>query len=129
MHLIALLSLTAAVAAARCSSQTQENTIYLDFPFVPTGVINGTLLILSIPLDVARSILPQPLKILTKAYHDLLVGYPLGQSPVLVQGVQDHDIRVGDLAGLVADFSVSNSKSTMAEARVKEKEEERGVKQ
>jgi hypothetical protein len=106
--LLCLLAFFCALASAGCTTQTQPNPIATDSQFLltPTGVINSTLLVASIPLADAQKLVPNGYKILTKAYQSLLPDFPRDQYPVLLQAVLDHDIRVGALTGLIADFQV-----------------------
>ena len=76
-----------------CSSLSKPNPIANLYPDLPTGTINGTVLILPIPLSLARSIVPAEYPILEHVYRKLLPSFPKDQYPV----IEDPPTLTGDL--------------------------------
>jgi hypothetical protein len=79
--LVSALALVTRIVSA-CSSESQPNPIFEQYPDVPTGTVNGTTLIIPIDLTLARSIIPSQYPILTNAYRSLLVDFPQDKYPV-----------------------------------------------
>ena len=94
-----------AVAAGVCQSNDQPNPIASTYPNNATGVLNGTIAVVPIPLDLARQLIPSQYRILEHAYRHLLPSFPKDMYPAVVQAVHDHDIQVSGFK--VPDFSVS----------------------
>jgi len=110
------------------SKFSQPNPIALLYPTVPTGILNGTLVVVPISYALARSIIPAQYGILKRSYETLLPALPAGKYPVsvivtayslclqsnknlikyqlIVRILIDHDIRVGNLTDLILDFQV-----------------------
>ncbi|XXH00792.1 hypothetical protein Hte_007143 [Hypoxylon texense] len=83
-------------------SPNQHSQLYPDFA---TGNLNGTTLIVPIPLEVAREVIPAEYEIAEAAYRELLPSFPAGKYPMVAQIVHDHDIRVFSLNTSLSDFS------------------------
>jgi hypothetical protein len=64
------------------SSESSPNPIASLYPYNVTGTINSTLSVVPIPYKLARSIIPSQYGILTKAYEELLHGFPPDSYPV-----------------------------------------------
>jgi hypothetical protein len=64
------------------SSESSPNPIASLYPFNVTGTINSTISVVPIPYKLARSIIPSQYGILTKAYEELLPGFPPNSYPV-----------------------------------------------
>ncbi|KAE9976186.1 hypothetical protein EG328_002738 [Venturia inaequalis] len=92
-----------ASAQGTCKSQSLPNPIASQYPQNVTGTLNGTLVILPIPMALARSMIPAKYNILTSAYRTLLPTLPEGMYPAFLQAVYDHDVGLGDYK--IADFS------------------------
>jgi hypothetical protein len=80
-----------------CGSVSQANDIAMRYPMNATGVLNGTLAMLPISMDLARSLIPAKYQILTNAIRDLLPGFPSDTYPALLQIMHDHDVRYGPM--------------------------------
>lgn len=103
-----LLSLLFRAAAAQdsCSSQSRPNPISEQYPDAPTGTLNTTLLVIPIPYETARQMVPAQWGILKHAYHALLPEFPRNMYPVVLQAGLDHDIQLLSLGIQVPDFTV-----------------------
>ena len=88
-----------------CTSSSSPNPIAAQYPQNVTGTINGTIIVVPIPLTLARSIIPSQYPILTQSYQSLLPSFPKDQYPMFLEGVLDHDIRSMNGLSLVADFT------------------------
>jgi hypothetical protein len=64
------------------SSESSPNPIASLYPLNVTGTLNGTISVVPIPYKLARSIIPSQYGILTKAYEELLPGFPSNYYPV-----------------------------------------------
>ncbi|KAG0146015.1 hypothetical protein CROQUDRAFT_657967 [Cronartium quercuum f. sp. fusiforme G11] len=84
-------------------SETIDNPIASTYPTSVTGVLNGTLAILPIPLSQAQSLVGSKHKILTEAYRKLLPDFPSDMYPALLQALRDHDVQT--LGIPIPDFS------------------------
>lgn len=93
------------IAASVCESKDQPNPIASIYPNNATGVLNGTISVVPISLDVARQLIPPQYRILEHAYRHLLPSFPKNMYPAVVQAVHDHDIQASGFK--VPDFSVS----------------------
>jgi len=82
----------------------QPNPIAAQYPNNATGVLNGTIAVLPISLDLARSLIPSQYRILEHAYRALLPDFPAAMYPALVQAVHDHDVQAMGFS--IPDFSV-----------------------
>lgn len=96
-----------AAAQTSCSTQSQPNPIAEQFPDDATGTLNTTLLVVPIPYETARRIVPAKYGILKHAYHTLLPDFPRDMYPVVLQAGFDHDIQLLSLGLQVPDFMVS----------------------
>ena len=109
--LVALASLVLGSISVRQSDQPatldQPNPIATTYPNNATGVLNATLAILPIPLEVARRIIPAQYGILEASYRALMPDFPQGMYPLFLQAGHDHDIQLAALDLKVPDFSVS----------------------
>jgi hypothetical protein len=99
-----LLFLTSLTSA--CISQDQPNPIGAQYPTTPTGTVNGSILVLPIPLEKARSIIPSNISILEHAYRDLLPDFPRDMYPLLFSALHDHNIGLFGINYTIPDFSV-----------------------
>ncbi|EME79254.1 uncharacterized protein MYCFIDRAFT_100513, partial [Pseudocercospora fijiensis CIRAD86] len=102
--LLLSIALLASLASAEtsdlnilCISESQPNPIRNTYPNEVTGTINGTTAIVPIPYSVARSVIPSQYGILTKAYEELIPGFPKNMYPAVFQGLLDHDVGMGAL--------------------------------
>jgi hypothetical protein len=89
-----------------CTSRDLANPIASIFPNNATGVLNATLLIVPIPLETARRLIPLQYGILEQAYRSVLPDFPEGMYPVLVQAAHDHDVQLKAFGITLDDFSV-----------------------
>lgn len=94
----------AELGAGTCQTLDQPNPIAAQYPNNATGVLNGTIAVLPIPLDLARSLIPSQYRILEHAYRALLPDFPADMYPALVQAVHDHDVQA--MGFKIPDFSV-----------------------
>ena len=65
----------AELGAGTCQTLDQPNPIAAQYPNNATGVLNGTIAVLPIPLDLARSLIPSQYRILEHAYRALLPDF------------------------------------------------------
>ncbi|KAK4223592.1 hypothetical protein QBC38DRAFT_372841 [Podospora fimiseda] len=96
---------TTTTTTSTCVSQTQPNPLAESFPNSATGVLNATLAIIPIPLDLARRLVPPQYGILENAYRSLLPNFPEGMYPVLIQAAHDHDVQFRAYGITIDDFS------------------------
>ena len=89
-----------------CASYDHPNPLAELFPNNATGVLNATLAIIPISLDMARRLIPPQYGILERAYRALLPDFPEGMYPVLVQAAHDHDVQFRAYGITIDDFSV-----------------------
>lgn len=102
-----LLSLLfGATADDSCSTGSRPNPIAQQYPDDATGTLNTTLLVVPIPYETARQLVPAQWGILKHAYHALLPGFPADMYPVVLQAGLDHDIQLLSLGVQVPDFMV-----------------------
>lgn len=66
----------------RSKSDASPNPIAAQYPTFPTGIINGTVAVVPIPFDLARSIIPEKYGILKSTYESLLPNFPNDSYPV-----------------------------------------------
>jgi len=78
-----------------CQTQTAYNPIADNYPFNITGVANGTLSLIPLHSDIAKSFLPQGFGFVSDA-SQRQNGWRTGSIPLLVRGVYIHDIRSPD---------------------------------
>ncbi|KAJ4415969.1 hypothetical protein N0V85_002471 [Neurospora sp. IMI 360204] len=88
-----------------CKTHDQPNPLATTFPNNATGVLNGTLAILPVPISLARRLVPSQYAILESAYRSLVPDFPEGMYPVLVQAAHDHDIQLRAYGIVLEDFS------------------------
>ncbi|KAK0629558.1 hypothetical protein B0T17DRAFT_491440 [Bombardia bombarda] len=93
------------VQAGVCVSHDRPNPLAETFPNNATGVLNATLAIIPIPLDMARRLIPPQYGILEKAYRALLPDFPAGMYPVMLHAAHDHDIQFRAYGITLDDFS------------------------
>lgn len=67
-----------------CITQSQPNPIFDQYPDKGTGTANGTVAIIPIDYDVARSIVPAQYPILRNAYRSLIPWLPRNKYPVCI---------------------------------------------
>jgi hypothetical protein len=90
-----------------CQTHDQPNPIASLYPNNATGTLNGTVAIIPISLDLARSIIPPQYRILEHAYRALLPTFPKDMYPAVIQALHDHEVQA--FGYLIPDFSVSFS--------------------
>ncbi|KAM7193135.1 hypothetical protein V8F33_008007 [Rhypophila sp. PSN 637] len=88
-----------------CASNDPPNTLAEVFPNNATGVLNATLAIIPIPLDLARRLIPRQYGILVPAYRALLPDFPEGMYPIMLQAAHDHDVQFRAYGVRLDDFS------------------------
>ncbi|KAK4157177.1 hypothetical protein C8A00DRAFT_40404 [Chaetomidium leptoderma] len=88
-----------------CVSHDQPNPLAEQFPNNATGVLNATLAIIPIPLEMARRLIPPQYGILERAYRALLPNFPEGMYPVMLQAAHDHDVQFRAYGITIDDFS------------------------
>jgi len=97
-----------------CATYDLPNPLAEAFPNAATGVLNATLVIIPIPLEEARRLIPSEYDILERAYRDLVPDFPEGMYPVMVQAAHDHDVQFRAYNLSVADFSVCTTAKPLA---------------
>lgn len=106
--LLALLGFMPHLAlAGECISTDSPNPLAQQYPYMVTGTLNGTTLIVPIPISQARELIPPEYAIVESAYRSLLPAFPKDMYPMVVNAVHDHDIQFAALGMQVPDFSVS----------------------
>jgi hypothetical protein len=88
-----------------CQTYDQPNPIASLYPNNATGTLNGTVAIIPISLQLARSIIPPQYRILEHAYRALLPSFPEGMYPAILQALHDHEVQA--FGYKIPDFSVS----------------------
>jgi hypothetical protein len=101
-----LMFISTTAQSLGCTSQDAPNTIASQYPNAPTGVLNGTTVIIPIPLSLARTLIPSNLNILEHAYRALMPTFESGMYPLVLQGLHDHDIQLLAYNITVPDFLV-----------------------
>ncbi|KAF2825466.1 hypothetical protein CC86DRAFT_43499 [Ophiobolus disseminans] len=86
-----------------CQTHDQPNPIAALFPNNATGTLNGTVVIIPISLELARSIIPSQYRILEHAYRDLVPSFPEGMYPAVLQALHDHEVQA--FGYKIPDFS------------------------
>ncbi|KAK8035602.1 hypothetical protein PG993_010597 [Apiospora rasikravindrae] len=105
---IALVALVSSSLCLPCMGNTSSpNPIAQQYPNLVSGTLNGTTLIVPIPLDQARGMIPKEYVILENAYRDLLPLFPAGFYPLMVTTAFDHDLKLPAYNVTVEDFSRS----------------------
>ncbi|KLU91392.1 hypothetical protein MAPG_09912 [Magnaporthiopsis poae ATCC 64411] len=94
-----------APAPATCVSASAPNTISAKFPNSATGVLNGSLVVVPIPMADARRAVPPQWGILEGAMRANLPDFPQGMYPLFIQAVQDHDIKMHAFNVSIPDFT------------------------
>ncbi|KAH8722949.1 hypothetical protein GQ44DRAFT_621528 [Phaeosphaeriaceae sp. PMI808] len=90
---ISYISLPNETLAETCQTYDQPNPIASLYPNNATGTLNGTVAIIPISLEVARSIIPAQYRILEHAYRDILPSFPEGMYPAVMQAIHDHEVQ------------------------------------
>lgn len=98
----------AAGAGATCTNHDSPNPISSQYPNLVSGNLNGTTMIIPIPVPQARQLVPKQWPILQAAYQTLLPDFPDDMYPMMATAVHDHDIRYPALDLSMPDFSVRN---------------------
>ncbi|KAI1370415.1 hypothetical protein F4677DRAFT_457892 [Hypoxylon crocopeplum] len=88
-----------------CISQDSPNEHAQKYPNLASGNLNGTTLIVPIPLTTARQLIPSEYGIVEKAYKALLPSFPDGMYPMMAQIVHDHDIQLPAYNASLSDFT------------------------
>jgi hypothetical protein len=92
--------------AESCQTYDLPNPIASLYPNNATGTLNGTVAILPISLDLARSIIPPQYRILEHAYRAILPSFPKDKYPAILQAVHDHEVQA--FGYKIPDFTVSD---------------------
>ncbi|KAG9238671.1 hypothetical protein BJ875DRAFT_24797 [Amylocarpus encephaloides] len=92
-----------ATTTAPFVSESSPNPIGKLYPGNITGTLNGTIAVVPIPYKLARKIIPSQWGILTKAYQQLLPGFPKDSYPLIVKSLLDHDVGLNGTQ-LIPDF-------------------------
>jgi hypothetical protein len=87
--------------------ESSPNPIGTTYPGNVTGTINGTIAVVPIPYEEARSVIPSQYGILKHQYESILPGFPVGKYPLIIRAILDHDVGE-DGVNLVPDFQVSS---------------------
>lgn len=87
-----------------CQTYDQPNPIASLYPNNATGTLNGTVAIIPISLELARSIIPPQYRILEHAYRALLPSFPQGMYPAVLQALHDHEVQA--FGYQIPDFTV-----------------------
>ncbi|KAK6833271.1 hypothetical protein PG987_007965 [Apiospora arundinis] len=90
-----------------CKTQSSPNPIAQQYPTHVSGTLNGTTLIVPIPLEQARALIPKEYTILENSYRSLLASFPAGMYPLMVTVAVDHDLKLPAYNVTVGDFSRS----------------------
>lgn len=98
---------TSSPAQGASVSLDQPNPIALQYPSLVSGTLNGTTLIVPIPLAAARAAIPKEYGILEHVYRQILPSFPEGMYPLVATAVHDHDIQFPLYNLSIPDFSVS----------------------
>lgn len=99
-----------ASAVTSCVNYDSPNPIASQYPDFATGTLNGTVMIVPIPLEEARALIPDKWPILETAYRSLLPHFPEGMYPMMASGVHDHDINLPEVFNAtLPDFSVCSA--------------------
>ncbi|RYP46102.1 hypothetical protein DL768_007658 [Monosporascus sp. mg162] len=93
------------LAQDECVTQSSANPHALDYPDFISGNLNGTTLIVPVPLTIARDLIPSEYGIMEHAYRALLPTFPEGMYPMMAVGVHDHDLQFPIYGMRPADFS------------------------
>lgn len=104
---LAAVPAVASPAQSVCVSRDSPNPIAALYPNYATGNLNGTTLIIPIPLKTAREVIPQGYRILDAAYRALLPSFPQDKYPMMATAAHDHDLQFAALHLNLPDFSVS----------------------
>ncbi|KAI5921337.1 hypothetical protein F4810DRAFT_712591 [Camillea tinctor] len=88
-----------------CVSHDSPNPLAQQHPNLISGTLNGTTLIVPIPLSRARELIPSNYSISEAAYRSLLPSFPAGMYPMVAQIVHDHDIQFPAYNASLPDFS------------------------
>ncbi|RDA90376.1 hypothetical protein CP533_5640 [Ophiocordyceps camponoti-saundersi (nom. inval.)] len=89
----------------KCISKSRANPISSQWPARVTGNLNGTTIIVPIPFELARKVIPSEYEILSRAYQSLLPSLPRDRYPMMVSALYDHDVMLKDANLSLADFS------------------------
>ncbi|RDA83012.1 hypothetical protein CP532_4397 [Ophiocordyceps camponoti-leonardi (nom. inval.)] len=89
----------------KCISESSANPISSQWPGWVTGNLNGTTIIVPIPFQLARKVIPSEYEILQRAYQSLLPGLPAGRYPMMVSALFDHDVMLESANISLVDFS------------------------
>ncbi|XDG01837.1 hypothetical protein ABKA04_001452 [Annulohypoxylon sp. FPYF3050] len=88
-----------------CTTQDAPNHHAQQYPHLVSGNLNGTTVIVPIPIKTARRLIPKEYGIAEAAYRDLLPLFPKGMYPMMAQIVHDHDVQLPLYNASIADFS------------------------
>jgi hypothetical protein len=99
-------SMPSEVVAGVCQTHDLPNPIASLYPNNATGTLNGTVAIIPITLELARSIIPPQYRILEHAYRALIPSFPKGMYPAILQALHDHEVQA--FGYKIPDFTVSS---------------------
>ncbi|KAK7966311.1 uncharacterized protein PG986_000588 [Apiospora aurea] len=103
---IALVTLVSSALCVSCvGNTTSPNPVAQQYPNLVSGSLNGTTLIVPIPLEQARGMIPKEYVILEKVYRGLIPLFPDGYYPLMVTTAFDHDLKLPAYNVTVGDFS------------------------
>ncbi|KAL2065041.1 hypothetical protein VTL71DRAFT_4181 [Oculimacula yallundae] len=94
------------VLNATSSKESAANPIADIYPNGITGTFNSSILVVPIPFELARSIIPGQWAINRKAYCELLPGFPTNSYPLVVRSGVDHGVGVRSLNLTLNDFQL-----------------------
>ncbi|KAJ1329760.1 hypothetical protein MN608_06496 [Microdochium nivale] len=97
----------ASSSPATCVTDSSKNPISQLWPNDISGNLNGTTMIVPIPLAEARRAIPQEYGILENAWREWLPDFPAGMYPMMAVAVHDHDLRFPAFNVTTPDFSRS----------------------
>jgi len=84
---------SSSAASAACTVEGSPNPISSSYPNDVSGNLNGTAMIVPIPLAQARAAVPAEYGLLESQWRRWLPEFPEGMYPMLAVGVYDHDLR------------------------------------
>ncbi|KAH7033610.1 uncharacterized protein B0I36DRAFT_321756 [Microdochium trichocladiopsis] len=80
-------------STTQCIPDGKPNPISHLWPSDVSGNLNGTTLIVPIPLAQARQAIPSEYGLLEHQWREWLPGFPMGMYPMMAVAVYDHDLR------------------------------------
>ncbi|KAH8664386.1 hypothetical protein BX600DRAFT_436934 [Xylariales sp. PMI_506] len=96
---------TTSLAQDSCIEVDSPNPVAAEYPLLVSGNLNGTTLIVPIPLSEARILIPKQYAILENAYREILPSFGQGMYPMMVSFKRDHDIQLPAYNASLPDFA------------------------